>query len=468
MSEGAHAVVVVLGDTGRSPRMQYHAISLAALPHINRVTLIGYPGEVCNELIVSNPAIHDIRLTTSSAWIDKLRPISLLHAAVKGVFLVLSLLFTLFRLPHIDMVVVQNPPAIPALLACLFMSYFNGMVVLLDWHNLGFSMYFDRYSSKHVLVRVSRILEGRLGVLSDRHICVSDSMGKWLHKRFNVSATTLYDKPPAKVFKRFSVPQSDADGVDLNLPQIDVKVRHELLLKLKLTDEELFPHSQSSSSSQITSSSERTIQTVRLSENGNDTVTMRDDRAVILVTATSWSPDEDFGLLMKALCNLDRSLVRRRSNGRSLTQSKVVMVITGKGPMRDAFMQAWKARQENPADRLVYVSIVSVWLEIADYPLMIACADLGICLHTSTSGLDLPMKVLDMFGCGVPVCAIHYPALPELLKNGENGIIYRQHNDLAAQLYRLFCEAPNEAGASEELCKMRKAAYRIGSWEDNW
>ena len=67
-----------------------------------------------------------------------------------------------------------------------------------------------------------------------------------------------------------------------------------------------------------------------------------------------------------------------------------------------------------------------------------------------------------MFGCGVPVCAIHYPALPELLKNGENGIIYRQHNDLAAQLYRLVCEAPNEAGASEELCKMRKAAYRIG------
>lgn len=39
------AAVLVLGDVGRSPRMQYHAYSLANLPFVEKVTLIGYSGE---------------------------------------------------------------------------------------------------------------------------------------------------------------------------------------------------------------------------------------------------------------------------------------------------------------------------------------------------------------------------------------------------------------------------------------
>lgn len=58
------------------------------------------------------------------------------------------------------------------------------------------------------------------------------------------------------------------------------------------------------------------------------------------------------------------------------------------------------------------MSIETVWLDADDYPVLLSLCDIGVCLHYSSSGLDLPMKVVDMFGVGIPVLAISYKALP--------------------------------------------------------
>jgi hypothetical protein len=60
----SHIVVLVLGDIGRSPRMQYHAISFANENKVEKVTLIGYAGEVPIQSVVDNKKIQVFNLTS--------------------------------------------------------------------------------------------------------------------------------------------------------------------------------------------------------------------------------------------------------------------------------------------------------------------------------------------------------------------------------------------------------------------
>jgi beta-1,4-mannosyltransferase len=47
------------------------------------------------------------------------------------------------------------------------------------------------------------------------------------------------------------------------------------------------------------------------------------------------------------------------------------------------------------------------------------------------------MKVVDMFGAGIPVLAINYETLGELLKHNENGLIFNDAEHLTNQLLDL-------------------------------
>jgi len=244
-----HAVVLVLGDLGRSPRMQYHAYSLACLnnvahrTHSLKVSLVGYEGERTMNIVSDNEAIKVYRLRL---WdFPSLRFISLLHAVAKGIALMLTVFAQLITLGSYDLIIIQNPPCLPALLAAIVVSWFNNSKIMLDWHNLGFAMFEERLGNKHILVRLARALEKYLASYAMFHICVSNAMKEWLSEHFHVRSLVLYDRPPA-IFMR---------------QPLSADKRHELMLRLNLTDAVIFPHTVPSE--KIVESVERTIQTIK-------------------------------------------------------------------------------------------------------------------------------------------------------------------------------------------------------------
>ena len=142
---------------------------------------------------------------------------------------------------------------------------------------------------------------------------------------------------------------------------------------------------------------QNTIET-RFTSLDNDRATLRADRPALLISGTSWTEDEDFSILLDALKQYDKM-----AENQSSRLPKLVCVITGKGPLKAYYQEVISKTTLN------HVQICTPWLEAEDYPVLVGSADLGICLHTSSSGLDLPMKVVDMFGCCVPVCAVDFP-----------------------------------------------------------
>jgi len=124
------------------------------------VSAVGYEGEALVPKLkqAQEPGgkLNEVRLPVINLpWLDN---IPLLRAVVKGIGLLLRLMAALWRLERFDVVLIQNPPCLPALVTCLIFSYFvNDCIICIDWHNLGFSMYPDRHST---LAKLSRFLEG--------------------------------------------------------------------------------------------------------------------------------------------------------------------------------------------------------------------------------------------------------------------------------------------------------------------
>ncbi|EMS57946.1 Chitobiosyldiphosphodolichol beta-mannosyltransferase [Triticum urartu] len=361
------AAVVVLGDIGRSPRMQYHSLSLAS--------------QLTSRLYLQKP----VQLSGVSKISGALA--LLLKAAIQFIMLIW---FLCFKIPRLDVFIVQNymksmsdhchcqqnPPSVPTLAAVKLVSWLRGAKFIVDWHNFGYTLLGLSHGRSHVIVKIYFWFEKHFGRMTDGAFCVTKAMQHELSQNWGIK-----------------------------------------------------------------------------------------------------TPDEDFSILLEAALMYDRRVAATLGeedsmdegklwidikNGKQFDYPRLLFIITGKGPDRKKYEEQIKRL------KLRRVAFRTMWLASEDYPLLLGSADLGVSLHTSSSGLDLPMKVVDMFGCGLPVCAASFSCIEELVKVNRNGLLFSTSSELADELMMLFKGFPEEC---DTLKSLKDGALSTGSsskWSTEW
>ena len=463
VSRPRRVTVLVLGDIGRSPRMQYHAQSLSRAGF--HVDLVGLAGAAPHPDTLNDPritlhalapfapeAVPGLRALAASRAL----PARALLLAAKAAAQFALLFYTLLLgVPRPRLVLVQSPPAIPVVLVARLTSWLVGARLVIDWHNLGYSILALGPLGRRApaLVALARRVELLGGRLADGHLAVTAALAGFLVEQRVVdklSRVAVVHDQPARVFTELA-PAAGA-----------VQRKHELFLALERENtlegldrdwyNALVPSASSSSSADSKSAGnagdgeydEVTMVSRRHARTG--AVTLRPDRPAVVVSGTSWTEDEDFDILLNAAVALDAAIAASRSGNSDSSNDNsgaalpdVLIVVTGRGPRKAHFVAAFAAA------RLRHVRFTTVWLRAADYPRLLRAADVGVSLHYSSSGLDLPMKVVDMFGVTLPVCAVGFACLAELVQHGRNGLVFADDKELAAQLRTLLTGFPSNS-----------------------
>eukprot|EP00928_Gymnodinium_smaydae_P007692 TRINITY_DN12752_c0_g2_i2.p1 TRINITY_DN12752_c0_g2~~TRINITY_DN12752_c0_g2_i2.p1 ORF type:complete len:504 (+),score=73.13 TRINITY_DN12752_c0_g2_i2:74-1513(+) len=419
--------VIVFGDIGRSPRMMNHAMSFAKKGV--KVSLIGYTagGTGLPDAIKSNPFIS----------VSALEPFRSRWSGLPYIgYVILKISYDVFGLlralqlenrDSVKWVLIQNPPMVPMALFCWAFFCGTPTKIAIDFHNFGYSILgvklegtnYTHNQERHVLVRILKYSEKFIAQLvCDRGFCVTAAMKAVLHSEWGINSerlSVLHDK--AKAAEKIESPSVYLD---------------DLLSRGYL--EELRPW---------------------LTNTGSSEKVWRDAKK--LISCTSWTPDEDFQPLFQALPEIAQQMRETQ---------KLIVFITGKGDLRDSFEKQYAALKDNVAGFSDRVRICFLWLPFADYPKLLQAADFGLSMHQSSSGLDLPMKVVDMFGFGgLPVLARDFAAMGELVEPGRNGYLWKSEEELRRLLTEVVLEEKCDYKA------MRKAVqegFAAETWEDVW
>ena len=415
--------VVVLGDIGRSPRMQYHALSIAK--HGAQVDLIGYcESDIHPDILANSNAIKVHALSPTPSYLQtKDKRLFLLYGPLKVLFQIWTLWLALgYRSKPSRWMLVQNPPSIPTLIVAYIVCFLRHTRLVIDWHNFGYSILALRLGSNHPLVQISRLYEQVLSRSASAHICVTDAMARVLRRDYGItnSVSPLHDRPASHLQVLTEAQRSRF--LD-NLPEL-----------LSPDDIEKLRDYQS------------LVSDIKIG------------KSRLLVSSTSWTPDEDFSVLLEALINYSDLAMTTHPH-----LPEIFVVVTGKGPQKDVFLT--RIKDLKASEKLEMVTIETAFFSTSDYARLLGSADLGVSLHTSSSGVDLPMKVVDMFGAGLPVVGWgSFEAWPELVHEGVNGKSFGDAKGLQQVLMQLF------GGDEELLRRLKEGAIEEGKlrWDEEW
>lgn len=223
-----------------------------------------------------------------------------------------------------DFLLIQNPPAIPALIICYFFCRILGIKLIIDWHNYSYTILALSLGDKHILVRLTGWIEFTVGKRSDANFCVTRAMKADLEKR-GITAVTLYDRPP----KQFQ--------------PISVQEKHELIKSL-------------AESYSLFSEDCEEGQTIFTQLERDGKISLRKTRPGLLISSTSWTEDEDFSILLDALQFYENACLAE------FPLPKLVVAITGKGPLKEFYSEIISKRNWGN------VKVITPWLTAEDYP----------------------------------------------------------------------------------------------------
>ncbi|KAA3677357.1 beta-1,4-mannosyltransferase [Paragonimus westermani] len=402
MTAGRTAHVIVLGSLVQSPRIVLHARYLALSGW--SVSLSGYLNK--GEDFPESNGLRIFPIVIGPDFRKFIYP-HILALIFKFVFVSVLLLCHLIRHCRSNVVLLQNPPAVPSFMLLWIYTRMTRKHLMIDWHNYGYSLLELNSKRNSLSSRIYRFLE--LGFaerfLTDcRHFCVSRALQQDLRKH-KIQAVVYYDRPPEE-FKSTSVDLAHQLFTRLSLDYHALGDRDGSLRRTRFTEITVLPAS-----------------------HGGLQPQWRRDRPALVVSSCSWTPDDDFSIVLDAL-----DIYNAKADTPRSTLPNMMFVVTGRGPLKAHYERLIRNK------RWARVEVIMPWLDWADYPVFLGCADLGVSLHRSSSGLDLPMKVVDLIGVGVPVLALTYPTLHELLPNNGSrlGCHFTDADDLARLMVQLL------------------------------